>query len=328
MLANLLIVGFDGYEMSAELKDIMNSSELGGVILFKRNIKSASQVTGLNQEILNFNKKNPPLISVDQEGGRVARLKDITTNLPPMAQITSEQDAYLVGETLGKELSLLGFNLDFAPVCDVAVNKDNQVIGDRSFSEKSTIVAKLASQVILGLQNNKVAACAKHFPGHGDTAIDSHFFLPSVTTPKEVILKRDLEPFRAAIQNNVDTIMTAHILAKNLDPQWPATMSHEILVNILREQLGFKGVIISDDLEMKAIADNYDLKTIIEKSLKASVNMFIVSQDLKLANKVLDILEDFYTNNEELRMLITESINKVTILKNKYKTTKFTNLPQ
>ena len=236
-----------------------------------------------------------------------------------MAQITSEQDAYLVGETLGKELSLLGFNLDFAPVCDVAVNKDNQVIGDRSFSEKSTIVAKLASQVILGLQNNKVAACAKHFPGHGDTAIDSHFFLPSVTTPKEVILKRDLEPFRAAIQNNVDTIMTAHILAKNLDPQWPATMSHEILVNILREQLGFKGVIISDDLEMKAIADNYDLKTIIEKSLKASVNMFIVSQDLKLANKVLDILEDFYTNNEELRMLITESINKVTILKNKYK---------
>ncbi len=319
MLANLLIVGFDGYEMSAELKDIMNSSELGGVILFKRNIKNATQVTGLNQEILNFNKKNPPLISVDQEGGRVARLKDITTNLPPMAQITSEQDAYLVGETLGKELSLLGFNLDFAPVCDVAVNKDNQVIGDRSFSEKSTIVAKLASQVILGLQNNKVAACAKHFPGHGDTAIDSHFFLPSVTTPKEVILKRDLEPFRAAIQNNVDTIMTAHILAKNLDPQWPATMSHEILVNILREQLGFKGVIISDDLEMKAIADNYDLKTIIEKSLKASVNMFIVSQDLKLANKVLDILEDFYTNNEELRMLITESINKVTILKNKYK---------
>jgi len=318
-LASLLIVGFDGYEMSPELKDIMSSSELGGVILFKRNIKDARQVIRLNQEILNFNKKNPPLISVDQEGGRVARLKDITTNLPPMAEIKSEQDAYLVGETLGRELSALGFNLDFAPVCDVVVNKDNQVIGDRSFSDNATIVANLASQVIRGLQNNKVAACAKHFPGHGDTSVDSHFFLPTITTPKKVILERDLEPFRVAIQNNVDTIMTAHILAKNLDPEWPATMSHEILVNILRKQLEFNGVIISDDLEMKAIFDNYDLATIIEKSLRASVNIFIVSQDLKLANKILDILEDFYTNNEELRTLIIESINKVTILKNKYK---------
>jgi beta-N-acetylhexosaminidase len=319
MLANLLIVGFDGYEMSTDLKAIMNSSELGGVILFKRNIKDAKQVTKLNKEILNFNKTNPPLISVDQEGGRVARLKDITTNLPAMGEIKSEQDAYLVGETLGMELRALGFNLDFAPVCDVVVNKDNQVIGDRSFSDNALIVAKLASQIILGLQNNQVAACAKHFPGHGDTSIDSHFFLPTVTTPKEVILERDLEPFRMAIKNNVDTIMTAHILAKNLDSYWPATMSYEILVNILRKQLGFNGVIISDDLEMKAIFDNYDLETIIEKSLKASVNMFIVSQDLKLANKILDILENFYTNNEELRILITESINKVNILKNKYK---------
>lgn len=324
-IANLLIVGFDGttsFSASNYFKHLITSYELGGVILFKRNIEKLPQLIELMNWILFANSTNNIITSVDQEGGRVARLKGISTDIPPMSFINNTSQAAKVGNILGSELRSLGFNLDFAPVCDVFINPDNQVIGDRSFSHDADIVALMASYVIQGLKENLVASCAKHFPGHGDTAIDSHLDLPLVNTAKEVILSREILPFKKAIQAGVDSIMTAHLVAKNLDDQWPATMSSVILKDILRKELGFKNIIISDDLEMKAVADNYDLELILQKSLEASVNMFIIAQDENLIDKSLDILENFYNKDQKFKSLIDDSIRQVKHLKSHYRFTK------
>lgn len=322
-VANLLIVGFDGtsnFSLNNYFKNLITSYELGGVILFKRNIENLEQLVELMNWILST---SPNIItSVDQEGGRVARLKGISTDIDPMSFVKTTKEALKVGNILGSELRSLGFNLDFAPVCDIVVNPNNQVIGDRSFSDDANIVSLMVPYIIQGLKENLVASCAKHFPGHGDTAIDSHLDLPLVSTDKEVIFSREFLPFKKAIESGVDTIMTAHLIAKNLDAQWPATMSSIILNDILREKLQFKNIIISDDLEMKAVADNYDLDLILQKSLEASVNMFIIAKDEQLIDNTLDILERFYNKDAKLRLLIENSIAKVNQLKSHYKFTK------
>src|SRR5262249_13233494 len=202
----------------------------------------------------------PAWVSIDQEGGRVARLKSPFTEWPPMATLGRSGDVRLAerfARALASELKAVGVTLDYAPVLDVRTTPKTPVTGDRALPDKAADVARLGGAIIRTLQAEGIAACGKHFPGHGDTSTDSHNELPLVEHPPERLREVELEPFRAAIAADVATIMTAHVLVPSLDETRPATLSKRIVTGILREELNYQGVILSDDLEMKAIAGEY-----------------------------------------------------------------------
>jgi beta-N-acetylhexosaminidase len=204
----------------------------------------------------------PLWVSVDQEGGRVARLRRPFTEWPPMLTLGRSGDEKLAerfARALAAELMAVGVTLDYTPVLDVLTNPKNPVIGDRALAERAEDVARLGRIIIRTLQDAGVAACGKHFPGHGDTSVDSHIELPLVEHPPDRLRAVELVPFRAAIEERVASIMTAHILIPALDDQHPATLSPAIVNGMLREELGYEGLILSDDLEMKAIAGRYGM---------------------------------------------------------------------
>jgi beta-N-acetylhexosaminidase len=256
-IGQLLIGSFPGTSISTEFKSLAREFDLGGAILFSRNVDGPEQVAELAGTIEALGRTMPAWVSVDQEGGRVARLKEPFTRWPPMAVLGragSETLAHRFGRALARELRAVGITLDYAPVLDIHTNPKNPVIGDRAFAERADDVARLGSIVIRALQSEGVAACGKHFPGHGDTSTDSHLELPLVEHPPDRLRAVEFEPFRAAIREQVAFIMTAHVLVPALDEDIPATLSPRIVQAILREELGFEGVILSDDLEMKAVS--------------------------------------------------------------------------
>ena len=259
-IGQLLVAGFDGQSVPVELKALAREFGLGGVILFARNIAEPEQVAELSYEAALLVQDLPVWVSVDQEGGRVARLKAPFTEWPPMATIGRSGDERLAerfARALASELRSVGVTLDYAPVLDVHTNPKNPVIGDRALSDTARDVARLGSAIIRGLQAEGIAACGKHFPGHGDTATDSHVHLPLVEHPIERLRELELVPFRAAIDADVAAIMTAHVLLPALDEERPATLSKRIVSGLLRDDLHFDGLIFSDDLEMKAVAGQY-----------------------------------------------------------------------
>ncbi len=320
--SEFFIAGLKGPSLALEERMFLAAHHLGGVILFKRNVESLEQVVELNSDILDANRDNPPFISVDQEGGRVARLRGICTDLPPLAALTDAMMrdphlAYRLAAMQARELVALGFHLNFAPVCDVMNHQENQVIGDRSFSSEAATVADLASHYIRGLQGAGIAASAKHFPGHGATSVDSHFALPMIDTDFATLENRELLPFIAAIRADVATIMTAHIITKPLD-KWPATLSDITLTKLLRHQLGFNNVVISDDLTMKAIADNYSLREILERGMLAGVDLFIIGNDFPLTIEAIAILDDLIAHNAAIRDCAIAAVERIGRLRARY----------
>jgi beta-N-acetylhexosaminidase len=256
-IGRLIIAGFHGHQLPVEVVSLSREFGLGGVILFSRNVEDALQVAELCHQAARLAPDAPLWVSVDQEGGRVARLKAPFTEWPPMATLGRSGDARLAeafGGALAAELRAVGVNLDYAPVLDVHTNPRNPVIGDRAIASEAAEVARLGAAIVRGLQGGGVAACGKHFPGHGDTITDSHLELPIVEHPIEDLRTREFVPFRAAIDAEVSAIMTAHVFAPALDEERPATLSHRIVTGLLREELHYEGVVLSDDLEMKAIA--------------------------------------------------------------------------
>jgi len=261
-VGQLLIGSFKGSDVPAEMKSLAREFDLGGITLFDRlgNVESPEQVAGLSFDIRALGVEMPGWVGIDQEGGRVARLRAPFTEWPPMAVLgRSGNDALAkkFAAALAAELTAVGVSLDYAPVLDIHTNPKNPVIGDRALGEKPAVVAKLGRAIIEELQRAGVAACGKHFPGHGDTAADSHFELPLVEHPPDRLRAVEFVPFKAAIDAGVAFIMTAHILVPTIDEERPATLSPKIVQRLLREELGFTGVIVSDDLEMKAIANTY-----------------------------------------------------------------------
>ena len=259
-IGQLLIAGFDGHQLPVELRSLAREFGLGGVILFARNVAEPEQVAELCYEAARLDPEMPLWVSVDQEGGRVARLKAPFTEWPAMATLGRSGDVLLAerfARALASELKAVGVTLDYAPVLDIQTNRDNPVIGDRALSERAEEVARLGGAIVRALQEEGVAACGKHFPGHGDTQTDSHFELPLVEHPIERLRRVELVPFRAAIEAGVATMMTAHVFMPALDEERPATLSSRVVTDLLRAELGFDGVILSDDLEMKAIASTH-----------------------------------------------------------------------
>ena len=249
-------------DVPAEFRSLVQEFGIGGVTLFGRlgNIEDPEQLAALSFDIRRLVAGHTPWVAIDQEGGRVRRLRAPFTAWPPMALLGRSDKPGLAARfarALAAEMAAVGISLDYAPVLDIRTNPKNDVIGDRAFGDRPEIVARFGRIVVEELQRAGVAACGKHFPGHGDTSTDSHFELPIVDLPPDRLRAVEFVPFKAAIDANVAFIMTAHVLVPSLDDERPATLSRRIVHDLLRDELAFGGVIVSDDLEMKAIANGY-----------------------------------------------------------------------
>lgn len=284
-LARLLTVGFDGTQAPPALLDLVRSG-LGGVILFRRNIESPAQLLGLIGALKRAAGAHRLVVSIDQEGGRVARLHGAPwAPVPPMRRFGALplpeglRRVRAFAELLGRELRAVGVDLDLAPVLDTDTNPENPVIGDRSFSSRPERVAALGTAFIESLQAGGVAACGKHFPGHGDTVEDSHLALPRIRHDRRRLDTVELVPFRAASRAGVAAIMSAHITCDAIDPALPATLSPAVL-GLLRDQIGFRGAIVSDDLEMQAITRDWRIEEAAPLALAAGCDQLLVCRDL------------------------------------------------
>ncbi len=278
-IGQLLIGSLPGTTITPELRSLAREFQLGGITLFKRNIEAPEQVAELNHDLQALASGLPLWAAVDQEGGRVARLRAPFTEWPPMATLGRAGDESLArrfAAALAAELKAVGISLDFAPVLDIHTNARNPIIGDRALGEDAETVARLGAAIIRGLQENGIAACGKHFPGHGDTSVDSHLALPLVEHPPDRIRRVECVPFREAVRSGVAFIMTAHILVPSLDEEKPATLSPAVVRGMLREELDFNGVILSDDLEMKAIADTYTVPDAAIQAIAAGCDGVLV----------------------------------------------------
>ncbi len=293
-IGQLLIGSLPGTTITPEIRSLARDFSLGGIVLFSRNIEAPEQVAELSIDVQTLATELPLWLSVDQEGGRVARLRKPFTEWPPMAVLGRSGDTALASRfaaALAAELRAVGITLDYAPVLDIHTNPDNTVIGDRALGDSAEMVARLGAAVIRGLQAGGVAACGKHFPGHGDTAVDSHLELPIIEHPPDRIRRVECVPFREAVKADVGFIMTAHILVPSLDEDLPATLSPRIVRAILREELGFAGVILSDDLEMHAIAKHYAVPAAGVQAIDAGCDgLLICSGDADLQARTLEAL--------------------------------------
>lgn len=304
------MVGFDGITPPPELKELIRDYHVGGVILYRRNIKSAGQLIDLIEEIKNVAEDNKLLIAVDHEGGRVFRMPPPFTQFVPMGKIgklieegKDIHTAYEIGKKMAEELKGVGINVNFAPVLDVNTDIKNPVIGDRSFSSSPKTVSKVGVELIKGLQENGIIACGKHFPGHGDTFLDSHFSLPSVPHTIGRLESLELIPFIAAITAGVKSLMTAHVIYEGIDRELPATLSPILINKLLRKELGYDGVVFTDDLNMHAISKKWSVNEACVMSLKAGCDICLISRDNKIQKEALE-----YTINAATSGRLQESI--------------------
>ncbi|NOY26208.1 MAG: beta-N-acetylhexosaminidase [Oligoflexia bacterium] len=276
-----MIVGFGGLDAPVELREFCAQARPAGFILFARNVEEPAQVRELNQQLRSLvPAQTPALISVDQEGGRVQRVKATAW---PRARVVGNADdvarTQALARAMGDELRAMGFHIDWAPVADVDSNPANPVIGDRAFSSDPDAVARHSVAFLKGLEQAGIAGCAKHFPGHGDTSQDSHTDLPVVERPPPDLDHCELVPFRAVIAAGAPLVMTAHVRFPAWDVDLPATMSQPIIQGLLRQRLGYTGVVVSDDLEMKALRGRYPLDMQLDLACRATVDLFLCCAD-------------------------------------------------
>ena len=291
------------------------------MILLGSNLKSPPQIMDLTQTLQDFTTFPPLFIGVDQEGGRVSRLKPPFTQFPPAARVGalgSEELARDVGAAIGRELRAVGINVNFAPVLDVHANPENPVIGDRAFSTDPDIVARMGIAFFQGLRAAGVIATGKHFPGHGDTSTDSHVDLPVVNQPVDRLERVELYPFRRAIEAGLSILMTAHVLYPALDPELPATVSPLILTRLLRDQMQFKGVIVSDDLSMEAIAGRWPLDEAACRFFEAGGDLLLLVADVQSQQGVLNGLLQAVKSNRLSEARVEISLDRIHNVKGEF----------
>ena len=287
-----LMIGIRGPRLEAEEREWLLHPKVGGVVLFERNLEDPPQLAALVAEIHAL-RRPPLLVAVDQEGGRVQRLRAPWTEFPPMRTVAGAGGAgaaAAVGRALAVECREAGIAWDFAPVADVDTNPANPVIGDRSFGHDPQAVAACVAAFVRAMQDEGVAACAKHFPGHGDTDEDSHVGLPVVRHDRARLEAVELVPFRAAAAAGVASVMTAHVLVEAIDPRRPATFSPDVLA-ILREELGFGGLVVTDDLEMGAVAGRMPPEAMADAALRAGADVLLACRSRELQEILLASLE-------------------------------------
>ncbi len=323
-IGQMVMVGIDGYTNDAHSTEMIESFHVGGFILFKNNIKNTEQAQSLINSLKDKNSNTssiPLFFSVDEEGGRVSRMPDEFVKLPSNKVIGSRNNpdfSFEIGKVIGKEIRSLGFNMDFAPVLDVNSNPKNPVIGDRSFGNSAQLVSLLGVKTMQGLGSQNVISVVKHFPGHGDTSVDSHVGLPVVNNGMERLKKLELVPFENAIKNNADVIMVAHILLPKIDAQNPASFSKAIITDLLRNDMNYNGLVITDDLTMGAITKNYKIEDAAIKAVNAGSNIILVCHDYEKQASVIKALKAAVENGDIPAEKVYESVYKILSLKQKY----------
>jgi beta-N-acetylhexosaminidase len=316
-IGQLFMFGFDATDINDHALKLIKDYKVGNVILFARNVKTPEQVFKLNQNLQKLAYKEigvPLLISIDQEGGMVSRITNGATFFPGAMTIAATNDvnnAYLSGKYMGLELINLGVNMNYAPVLDVNNNPKNPVIGVRSFSDQPNMVAEYGTAFMEGLQEN-VIATAKHFPGHGDTTIDSHLALPRVSYGMDRLNEVELVPFRKAIQNGIQAIMSSHIDFPALTEYGlPTTLSKKCMTDFLRGELGFEGLIVTDGMQMKAIQDNYTTVKASLMAIEAGANMVCICHSEELQMKAVEYVKEAVLANRVSIDIINERVARV-----------------
>lgn len=318
-IGQLLIISYRQKEYTSELDNILKQVKPSGFILFSENVSTYENTTNYIKQVKSTSSI-PMFISIDQEGGTVQRIKNLpdanVLAIPNMYRLGQTKNTELsknVGGVIASEISEFGINLDFAPVLDIFSNPNNTVIGQRAFGSNASLVTEMALPFARGMESNGVIACFKHFPGHGDTNEDSHVKLPIVYKTKEQLYQRELIPFKAAVQDNASMIMVAHIALPKITGNYtPATLSKDIVGGILRDELNYNGVVITDSIEMKAITDNYTLKQICNLSINSGVDIILMPKDpiLAVAN-IKELISEGSITEER----IDESVKRILLLK-------------
>lgn len=323
-IGQLVIAGIDGTSINDASKELIEQYKISGIIFYANNAETTNQTIEFVNSLKATNQVNrlPLFMSIDQEGGRVARLPKEVAKVPTAAAIGKKNDpdyAFNIGSTLGKQLTQFGFNMNFAPVLDVNSNPNNPVIGDRSFSTGPEIVSIIGLQTMKGIKEQNIIPVVKHFPGHGDTSVDSHLELPKVDKTLKQLKELELIPFKIAIEAEADVIMVAHILLPQLDTINPASMSAPIITDLLRNELGFNGLVMTDDLTMKAITNHYGIEEAAVQSIKAGSDLLLVAHNPATTIAVIEALKVAVMGNEISVQRIDESVARIIELKEKYK---------
>lgn len=305
----LLMAGFEGKTVPSRLAGWLRAGSAAGVVLFSRNVASPRQLRDLCRELRSLGGKGRPvpLIAIDQEGGRVTRLSAPGfTRFPPARTLSlfggrAEAVAGTVAEAMAEELRAVGVDIDFAPVLDVDSNPENPVIGNRALSADPDVAAALGIAFLRGMLSRGVLPVGKHFPGHGDTAADSHDELPVVRASRETILRREIHPFRRAIRAGIPGLMTAHVLYPSLDPDFPATFSEAILGGLLRTRLRFRGALFSDALEMKAVTTRWEVGDAAVRAVKAGCDAVLVCRGEAEQEQAVEAIERAFRDDAAFR---------------------------
>ncbi len=318
----VVVCGIDGYEIDDEFTSLVKDKYVGGVILFSRNIESTEQLTKISNSIKNTAYDDfPLLIGMDEEGGNVSRLPDDVKSLPSaysIAQCGNDKYCYESGEIIGKQLSAFGISTGFSPDLDIWSNPDNTVIADRSYGNNAEDVSKYAIQTMNGIMSQNIITVGKHFPGHGDTLEDSHYSLPVVTKTKEELENFEFLPFKKAIEQNIPAIMVAHLLCTEIDADNPSSLSKTIVTDILKKDLKFDGVVLTDDLTMDAIDDKYSIEQAAVMALNAGCDMLLVCHEYNNAENVIDSIISAVKNNELDEERLDDAVLHILKMKSKY----------
>jgi len=319
MAGQRLMLGFDGIELNDDVKHIIGDIRAGGIILFKRNIETPDQVKALCESCQAYAESCgiPPLfISIDQEGGTVARLREPFTVFKgnPFIEMVDEANNFAV--ITAQELKSIGVNMNFAPVLDVVADQANSIMKDRAFRGNAEMVALLGTEVIRTFQKNGIMAVAKHFPGIGRTIKDSHFFLPELDIDLSVLKQSDLIPFMAAKNEGVTGIMLSHILYPRLDEKWPASLSPFIAGDLLRTQIGYDGLVMTDDLDMKAIEK--DIEICIRQILTSGIDIALICHKGPNIDKAFHEIIKLFQEDETLFLFGKKSVERILRIKQKY----------
>lgn len=320
-IAQMFIVGCRGEALANDERWTFEEYGFGGFILFRDNCREPEQIASLCRALWDASENPRPFLAIDQEGGRVHRLPPPFTHFPAAAEIGARADtelAYRCGYAAALELALVGINLNFAPVLDVTSNPSNPIIGDRAFGKEPAKVIEMSSAWIRGLRDGGVIPCAKHFPGHGDTEEDSHLALPLVKKSLDDLKAVEFPPFAHACKNGVEALMTAHVRYSAIDPHLPATLSEPFITGLLRHQMGYDGVVFSDDLEMKAVSDHFSAEEAAARAVLAGVDVLLFCHELSKATTVYEFLCSEAEKEPTFRARIEESYQRILRLKKGY----------
>ena len=320
-IGQMIITGFNGSEYNDDMDRLINEYKVGGVILFARNIEDSNQMIDLTRALQENNNNLPLFISIDEEGGRVSRLPDDVEKFPSaftIGLINDQQTAYENGKEIGYTLKRLGINLDYAPVLDIYSNENNTVIGDRAFSKEESIVSTMGIATMEGIEDADIIPVVKHFPGHGDTEVDSHYGLPIVYKTLEELRNFEFIPFVKAIESGCDVIMVSHIILNEVDSSNPASLSKIVISDLLRKDLEFDKVVITDDMSMGAITSIMSIEEACIKSIEAGCDILLLGNAYEEIEQVINSIKLKLYNGEISEEHINKSVNRILELKEKY----------